>query len=306
MHYATGVYGLDRDGNILDLRGSMSSRRDTEPLIVSLELVRHERRLQVTMSHGVEVADAKPPQKLSTQTEAPMFGVLKSRRFAGAVDLVIGPLYLWEGEWTVNGSLRKRIVFALHLDEETVVGGDFEPPSLPVLTIETPGLTVSEALGAVSDRDPVVYVPVDKGWTAMDRGADAGPISADVEPKKKPEFARFSIKNPHGLSGWHRNLETPVAWKDYPILVLRYRARNLAVRYRWYHLWIDDGTGPFGGGGIVFWPRDVVSDGEIHELRKDLRQLKLRGPNVTRLVLAMRAADKAAEYDLYELRFEAQ
>ena len=58
---------------------------------------------------------------------------------------------------------------------------------------------------------------------------------------------------------------------SYPIVVLTYRARNVAPG--WYTIWIDDGAGPWGGC-VVFRPGNLIVDGKKHEIRADLRKVR--------------------------------
>ena len=73
---------------------------------------------------------------------------------------------------------------------------------------------------------------------------------------------------------WLYYFDLPIDWRQYPIVVIRYRARNLDTSSRNYFLWMDDGTDPNRGGFHAFQQRDLVADERIREARKELRAEK--------------------------------
>ena len=105
---------------------------------------------------------------------------------------------------------------------------------------------------------------------------------------------------------WTYFLNTPIDWTRYPILVMEYRALRTEPDFK-YVLWIDDGTGPNGHGLRAWTAADVIPDGQIHILRRDLREAGLSDKGtITSMALGVSAADALpAELELISLRFEA-
>jgi protocatechuate 3,4-dioxygenase beta subunit len=121
-----------------------------------------------------------------------------------------------------------------------------------------------------------------------------------VDPE--PGYGRVIINEPQGYQALVRYFALPVDTKRYPILVLNYRASNAQMKN--CNFWLDDGQGPDFGGIVAVSGSEMVADGQIHEVRKDLRTLKPKGP-ISGLGLFLQCADQAPmTYDLIGLRFE--
>ena len=90
----------------------------------------------------------------------------------------------------------------------------------------------------------------------------------------------------------------------YPFLVLRYRATNVAKTAA-YNIWLDDGSGSFGHGLIPLFLDQLLTDGKVHEVRRDLRLLNPAGPITAMALKLISEQDTPATYDLIGLHFEA-
>jgi len=112
---------------------------------------------------------------------------------------------------------------------------------------------------------------------------------------------KFIVEDANSLHTWIR-YDLLVDFNRYPIAVMRYRARNLTDK-GWYSIWMDDGTGPAGRGVVVFDLSELIDDGETHELRRDLRELKPKGP-ITGMALSVYSDNVPAVFELLEFRFE--
>ena len=117
----------------------------------------------------------------------------------------------------------------------------------------------------------------------------------------------FEVHEPGKTKVWTHYFGRPIPWHDYPIVVLTYRATHIDKPGH-YLLWLDDERGPNGGGRVVWQNKDLLDDGQTHELRCDLRTLGLQGggtlPGMA-LGLSSTAAGQAAQLTLLDLRFEA-
>ena len=128
----------------------------------------------------------------------------------------------------------------------------------------------------------------------------AGRSSMDIQADR----VRFTVEDKYCFRVWVRYFDESVDYKRYPIVVMRYRAAD-TIKNKAYNVWMDDGTGPNHGGFVPARMEDLVSDGEVHELRKDLREFNPAGP-ITGLALGVMSGEKTpATYDLISLHFEA-
>jgi len=122
--------------------------------------------------------------------------------------------------------------------------------------------------------------------------------------------SEFVVEDAESLHVWKRyGLAVSIA--EYPIAVIKYRARNIVPG--WYFIWADDGAGPWGGCP-VFMLKDLVADGKVHEIRADLREVrevhtnKIKKLNekgsVVGMTLAVKSGKKTpASIELIDLRF---
>ena len=146
-----------------------------------------------------------------------------------------------------------------------------------------------------------------QGWQARDWGHREHPIDPTARMEIVGRKARFVLPQPSSVKAWSRRLGA-IDTKQFPIVVMRYRAINTDPHTTWYALWLDDGGGPSVGGFVVTWAREIIADGQVHELRVDMRKLELKrplGPHLRQAALAVTSDDEGnAVFDLVELSFE--
>ena len=181
--------------------------------------------------------------------------------------------------------------------------------TVPSIPERAGGRPPVEATGAASGDTPPRSVEVDihRGWRwvswAQPQESRLHSMGLDAD------FPRFTVSDPNLRNTWIRRLKPQLDWQRYPILVLKYRASNVRKtkmdKVTNYLIWVDDGTGPDRGGHILFMASDLVDDGQVHELRKDMRPFKPKGP-ITTVALGLTCPDKSpALFELVEIRFEA-
>lgn len=115
---------------------------------------------------------------------------------------------------------------------------------------------------------------------------------------------RFTVDQPNKSHVWTYDLHLPIPVDRYPILVLTYRAERVRSGPG-YVLWLDDGRGPAGGGFVAVQPRDLVDDGRVHQVRRDMRTLKPKGDIVGMALGAPAGSKTPGILELVGLRFEA-
>jgi uncharacterized GH25 family protein len=117
--------------------------------------------------------------------------------------------------------------------------------------------------------------------------------------------AHFIVRNENCLRTWIHYFDSPVPHADYPILVIRYRARNLTPKS--YHLWLDDGSGPNSGGFTAVPATDIVADDQVHEIRRNLGPMNKRKGDITGMALKVWCGPSGpGELELLDMRFEAE
>jgi protocatechuate 3,4-dioxygenase beta subunit len=152
----------------------------------------------------------------------------------------------------------------------------------------------------VPTSEALVFNPV-QIWCTSHCGAR--PITDAVHVDYSRTYPRFRVMEAMHRHVWVDRMSIHFDPNEYPIAVLTYRARN--VLNKDYVLWMDDTAGPVLGGLEVFHTRDLVLDGQVHQLRQDLRQLNPAG-NITQAWFAVHADETGdATIDLIDLRFEA-
>lgn len=165
---------------------------------------------------------------------------------------------------------------------------------------------VAAAAAAPAGERAGVRVDPAAGWNAVAWASDLNTEAAELDAAG--DHPRFSVEEPGKRGVWVKSLNPPVDPGDHPVLVLKYRARNIAATR--YAIWLDDGTGPNNGKGV--WAIDcgeLVADGQVHEIRRDLSQpgrpgLPTAGPfNLVALGVSAKPGEKAW-LDLIDLRFE--
>ena len=119
---------------------------------------------------------------------------------------------------------------------------------------------------------------------------------------RREDHSRFVVDDANRRKVFIDYLDLPIDAGRYPILTLRYRARN--IKPGEYLLWLDDGTGPNGGGLAVLQAEQVIDDGQVHQLQYDLRQRNPAGP-IEGLALGVRCGPTTpAVFDVLALRFD--
>lgn len=119
--------------------------------------------------------------------------------------------------------------------------------------------------------EPCLGWQTSPGWTI---GKGAEDFAHDFSGK----VPRFSVNEPKKSMVWTRPLRLPIPAERYPILVFKYRAWNIGVTGWHYVLWLDDGTGPWDGGLYVVRLNDIIADGKVHEIRRELWNFDPQGP----------------------------
>ena len=107
------------------------------------------------------------------------------------------------------------------------------------------------------------------------------------------------------MQTWIYYLDLPVDLNAYPIFKMRYRAQHEYHHNDRYTLWIDDGTGPNDGGKQLLRPTEVIDDGQEHEVRQDMRQLKVAGAFKGMALCAYGDESGLCRFELLDMRFEA-
>ena len=140
-------------------------------------------------------------------------------------------------------------------------------------------------------------------------GDDGGvPVEEAIAQETLGDRAVFVVRDPGRLRVWHTGIEPPIDAARYPILTMRYRADNPLAKVAFYHLWLDDGSGPDHGGVSPFSFLDdaPVGDGKERELRLNLRTAKTPpGGPIVAMALAVSAGRRPVRYELLEPRFSA-
>lgn len=113
----------------------------------------------------------------------------------------------------------------------------------------------------------------------------------------------FTVAEANKRCSWLYNLAIPIDVNKYPIAVMRYRAKNIDPKSV-YTLRVDSGTAP-AGCCRLFTGAEIVSDGEIHEVKKDLRDFKVTEPLGLIGIGVQSANDSPATLELIGLEFNA-
>ncbi|MCC6580606.1 MAG: carboxypeptidase regulatory-like domain-containing protein [Phycisphaeraceae bacterium] len=141
-------------------------------------------------------------------------------------------------------------------------------------------------------------------WSGSLRNTEA----ATMEMDEARHIARFTVLEPGKTKVFVYYFAEPISRVEYPIVVMRYRATHIG-RPGHYLLWLDDQRGP-NGGGCTIWhhSKDIQDDGEIHELRQDLRQTTMQGqglvPGMAIGVAAEQDGKFPGYFELLSLSFE--
>lgn len=140
-------------------------------------------------------------------------------------------------------------------------------------------------------------------WWSSHWSSQKNTLSAVVQ--QRPEFEKFIVTEPSRRKVWVKYFDIPIDPRKYPIVVMKYRAKNIDTTSGDYVLYLDDSSGPDYGGLLPFKSCDLVADGKEHVMTFDMRTLN---PLCDLIGLAIGVhSDKKipATFDLLDLRFEA-
>jgi len=180
-----------------------------------------------------------------------------------------------------------------------------QPGSLP---------SAPAAVGAISrPANEPVTVPVDESKLPPEQAVVIGPNlfwqstgwatfldTGVVAMDDTSGWPRVVMGVPWSMHIWRYGLVIPVDLQRYPIGVMTYRARNI---------WPDEGYVIYyaetsGHFLELFRNEELIDDGQVHELRKDVREYESKG-QIDALALSIRSGMKVpAEFELLGLRFE--
>jgi len=88
----------------------------------------------------------------------------------------------------------------------------------------------------------------------------------------------FVVHAPDKRHVWYHELDLPIDWQRYPFLVVRYRAINTSPSSEDYLLAVPECDARGRRMKTLIAHSEVKPDGNLHEVRKDLRRLDLSGP----------------------------
>jgi hypothetical protein len=183
-----------------------------------------------------------------------------------------------------------------------------KPARKPPATQPTPVIwTQTTAPRNDYSKDPAktLILSPDIPWTYWNSATQAVGVS------RKEGYTRFVINEPGGRDVWFRYIQTPPLWERYPIVVMRYRTTGLARKNAGHGLAFSDGSSQNATSVTPLMFEHFVADGEIHEVRADLRlcpKSKAANPGnvIGNLTFALKAEpEQTLVFDLYEIRFEA-
>src|SRR4051812_5131176 len=112
---------------------------------------------------------------------------------------------------------------------------------------------------------------------------------------------RFTVVDPNALSLWVYRFALPVDAAKYPILTIKYRAKNTSKDAP-YVLRLVAGS---RARTDVWKGSDLVADEQVHELKQDLRELAVEGA-INTFGIGIKSDQQPAWIDLIDVRFTAQ
>ncbi len=134
----------------------------------------------------------------------------------------------------------------------------------------------------------------------------AGPLNATLAAMRaQGPFPKFWVAEPDRWHVWVKYFDLPIEVQRYPMLVIRYRVTATGPLKQGYVLWLDDGTGPDSGGLTPSAPDDLVLDGQVHEVTRDLRKNNPKGDLIGMALGVICGPAAPTEFELLGLRFEA-
>jgi NPCBM/NEW2 domain/Carboxypeptidase regulatory-like domain len=147
------------------------------------------------------------------------------------------------------------------------------PEQSVVLDLHRPWLDAANADG---NTPPVVY--------GLDGTSDA---------------ARFIVIDPNALALWNYHIAIPIDLAKYPILTMKYRARNFSKDAE-YVLRLEAGD---NRTRVNVWKgTDIADDEQTHELKQDLRELNPDGA-LSSLGIGLKSNTQSAYIEVLELKF---
>jgi uncharacterized GH25 family protein len=114
----------------------------------------------------------------------------------------------------------------------------------------------------------------------------------------------FTVAEANKRCSWLYQLAVPIDVEKYPIAVMRYRAKNIAPKSV-YTLRVDCGIEKPAGVCRLFNGSEIVSDGEIHEAKKDLRDFHPADPIALIGIGVQSGNDLPATLEIIDIRFDA-
>lgn len=163
-----------------------------------------------------------------------------------------------------------------------------------------PATPETEELSKIPPGDAVVLDPAGD-WQSV-HWPDS-PHSRIVGLDQDAGYPRMMVAESMKRHPWGRPLAVPVDPRQYPILVMTYRATGIWTSDERF-LWLDDTTGPAKGGIQPFLNRHLVPDGEVHEVRADLRDFSPKAEITTIRIYPHCHGPDPAVFELLGLRFE--
>ncbi|HEX3359239.1 MAG TPA: NPCBM/NEW2 domain-containing protein [Tepidisphaeraceae bacterium] len=110
---------------------------------------------------------------------------------------------------------------------------------------------------------------------------------------------RFTVVDANALALWNYHLALPVDLSKYPILTMKYRAKNVNKEAE-YVLRLEVGDNRTRMN--VWKGSDVADDEQIHELKQDLRELNAEG-SLGSLGIGLKSGAQPAYIEVLELKF---
>lgn len=172
------------------------------------------------------------------------------------------------------------------------------------------GCVCTAAAQPLLDRETLARIPLDEAmvldpvgpWRSW-HNADDSLCSQTVGLDQESGFPRMVVAEPGKYGLWHRTLGVPVDLQRYPILVVAYRASGLQVSDRAL-LELRRRGQP---GLPVLDSRELVADGEVHEIVQDLRDdVNAQTTEVVSISVKPRCqGPDPAVFELLGLRFES-
>ena len=161
--------------------------------------------------------------------------------------------------------------------------------------------------GVSSDRLPpaaeAVVLRPDVFWRSMRSPGPSWTNRAAVE--LYADLPLFRVANPDSRHEWSYRFAVPVPRMRYPMVSISYRASGLAALDEAF-LRLDDGRGQAYSQWSLFRSSELIADGQLHTLRRDLRE-HTQGDRIDGIYLSLHsAADQEAWLEVTDLRFEAE